>query len=247
MGISIAILMLILLIVLILRPSSSPTDAPYTSVCWSNREIKEDTPYIVIPSKSCNEETETELDLRRFQSLAYLEIGDESFHHAENIRMEGLNKLEKIVIGKNCFTQKNGTLSLSQLSSLKELAINEGSMGGFKQLDVGGCSALESVEIGNNVLFSSKEFTAVNLQKLEYVTIGDNCFNGRNGTFEVRNCPSLTQIKTGLRSFPLFTECVIEEVPSLETIEMGDLNNENECFAFYSASIQLKSRCKERV
>lgn len=187
------------------------------------------------------------LDLRPFQSLAYLEIGEESFHHVEMVLLEGLSKLEKIVIGKNCFTQKNGTLSLPQLTSLKELVINEGSLGGFKQLDVGGCSALESVTIGNNVLFSSKEFTAVNLQKLESITIGDNCFNGRNGTFEVRNCPSLTQIKTGLRSFPLFTECIIEEVPSLETIEMGDLNSDHECFAFYMGSIQLKSECKEGV
>ena len=45
----------------------------------------------------------------------------------------------------------------------------------------------------------------------------------------------------GLKSFPLFTDCIIEEVASLESIEMGDLINDNQCFAFYLGSIQLKS------
>ena len=70
--------------------------------------------------------------------------------------------------------------------------------------------------------------------------VGDNCFvQGRSieqaprYCFCVKDCPSLSELKTGSESFSGFTVCEIENVDALERVKLG----EN---AFQCASLELK-------
>ena len=76
--------------------------------------------------------------------------------------------------------------------------------------------------------------------------VGDNCFvKGRSiekaprYCFCVKDCPSLSELKTGSDSFSGFTVCEIENVDALEVIEIGDLNRIGASFVY--ASLELKS------
>ena len=60
-----------------------------------------------------------------------------------------------------------------------------------------------------------------------------------NRHFYLKKCPKVKELKMGCRSFLDYSVCEIENVPSLEVIEIGDLNEKGGNF-FY-ASLELKS------
>ena len=77
--------------------------------------------------------------------------------------------------------------------------------------------------------------------------IGENSFtkkknrweNNPNRHFHLKNCERLRELKIGGYSFSDYSVCEIENVPSLEVIEMGDLNGDSVNFCY--ASLELKS------
>ena len=60
-----------------------------------------------------------------------------------------------------------------------------------------------------------------------------------NRHFYLKNCERLRELKIGRYSFSDYSVCEIENVPSLEVIEMGELNEESNNFC--CASLELKS------
>ena len=60
----------------------------------------------------------------------------------------------------------------------------------------------------------------------------------------LHECERLRELKIGCWSFSDYSGCEIENVPSLEVIEMGDLNKRSD--NFYSASLELKSEWLEK-
>ena len=80
--------------------------------------------------------------------------------------------------------------------------------------------------------------------------IGNGCFTkagydpmkdakNPNRRFYLKNCERLRELKMGCYSFADYSVCEIENVPSLEVIEMGGLNEESLNFGY--ASLELKS------
>ena len=78
--------------------------------------------------------------------------------------------------------------------------------------------------------------------------IGMHCFTKENGDwgydpnrhFYLKNCERLRELKIdGDDSFSDYSVCEIENVPSLEVIEMGELNEWSRNFC--DASLELKS------
>ena len=126
----------------------------------------------------CNDESFTALDLASFTRLKTLEVGDYSFAYVCEMKMIGLNALERVVIGKNCFTKK-------------------------------------------------KKGTG----------------NDPTRHFHLKNCERLRELKIGCQSFSDYSVCEIENVPSLEVIEMGGLNGWS--FNFWHASLELKSSSQQ--
>ena len=106
---------------------------------------------------------------------------------------------------------------------------------------------LNSVEIGDDCFMNVGQLNLIGLSKLQTVVIGMNSFtkvkndggSDPNRHFYLKNCERVRELKMGRYSFSDYSVCEIENVPSLEVIEMGDLNEES--YNFYNASLELKS------
>ena len=142
---------------------------------WENVDVR--VGELVIASRCCNKGEVKEVDLCRFVSLRVFEVGDECFENVEEVKLIGLNRLERVVIGKNCFTKHK-----------------------------------------------------------------NSCGYDPSRHFYLKNCERVKELKMGCYSFNDYSVCEIENVPSLEMIEMGELNERS--VNFYSASLELKSDCE---
>ena len=129
---------------------------------------------LVIPSNCCNEAGWSVFDVSELKWLKSIEIGDDCFENTEKVELNGMNQLERVVIGKNSFTKKKNSYG--------------------------------------------------------YIS---------NRHFIMKNCRRLRELKIGCYSFSDYTVCEIENVPSLEVIEMGELHKGS--YNFSCASLELKS------
>ena len=129
---------------------------------------------MIVGNTVCNDKSYTLLDLSSFSNLKEFEVGDYSFAFVDELKLIGLNRLERVVIGKNCFTK-------------------------------------EKNDYGNDP----------------------------NRHFYLKDCERLRELKIGRYSFSDYSVCEIENVPSLEVIEMGEPKSWSR--NFYYASLELKS------
>ena len=136
---------------------------------------------IVIASNCCNDTELSVLDLSRFVNLRELKVGDECFENVKEVKLIGLNQLERVVIGRNCFTNDDDDSDDSD----------------------------------------------------------DSDDEDPHRHFYLKNCERLRELKIGCFSFNDYSVCEIENVDSLEVIEMGELNEWS--VNFYYASLELKS------
>ena len=116
----------------------------------------------------------------------------------------------------------------------------------LNMLDLSRFVNLRELKVGDECFENVKEVKLIGLSQLERVVIGWNSFN-KNGCgndpnrhFYLKNCERLRELKMGRRSFSDYSVCEIEKVPSLEVIEMGDLDIIGSGSFFY-ASLELKS------
>ena len=117
----------------------------------------------------------------------------------------------------------------------------------FTALVVSFFSNLKVFEVGDYSFSFVEEVKLIGLSQLERVVIGKNSFtkkknssgNDPNRHFYLKNCERLRELKIGCYSFSDYSVCEIENVPSLEVIEMGELNEESNNFC--CASLELKS------
>ena len=136
-----------------------------------NRRMEE----LVVDSNVCNYRCERVLDLSSFSNLKAFEVGSHSFSYVNEVKLNELNELERVLIGEYCFT--------------KEI---------------------------NSML---------------------QCDPTRH--FYLKNCGKLKELKIGRWSFADYSVCEIDNVNSLQVIEMGKVKEWSYNFCF--ASLQLKS------
>ena len=123
--------------------------------------------------------------------------------------------------------------------------------GGVNEVDLCRFVSLKLFEVGDECFANVNEVKMIGLKELERVVIGENSFMknrfwfGKDSSrhFYLKNCEKLKELKMGRYSFSNYSVCEIENVPSLEVIEMGELNKESS--NFYSALLGLKSDCDE--
>ena len=134
---------------------------------------------MIVGNTVCNDKSYTLLDLSSFSNLKEFEVGDYSFAFVDELKLIGLNRLERVVIGKKCVTKHK------------------------------------------------------------------DCYHGDDpdGHFYLKNCERVRELKMGRFSFADYSVCEIENVPSLEVIEMGGLNGWS--FNFWHASLELKSSSQQ--
>ena len=107
--------------------------------------------------------------------------------------------------------------------------------------------------MGDYCFRETEELRLIGLNGLERVVIGQSSFTkvdyytadgmNPNRHFYLKNCERLRELKMGCDSFVDYSVCEIENVPSLEVIEMGELNEWSG--NFYYASLELKSDCEK--
>ena len=118
----------------------------------------------------------------------------------------------------------------------------------FKALDLSSLTNLKVFEVGDYSFSFVDEVKLIGLDQLERVLIGEKCFtevnswatHHPNGLFHLKNCERVRELKMGRLSFSDYSVCEIDNLPSLEVIEMGDLS---ECYLscnFKYASLELK-------
>ena len=130
---------------------------------------------MIVDSNVCNEKSFTALVLS-FSNLKVFEVGDYSFAFVDEVKLIGLNQLERVVIGKNCFTKEKNDWPMIYYP---------------------------------------------------------------NRRFYLKNCKRLRELKIDGYSFSDYSICEIENVLSLEVIEMGELNEGSSNFRYIS--LELKS------
>ena len=130
---------------------------------------------MIVDNNACNDKCFTALVLSLFSNLKVFEVGDYSFAFVKEVKLIGLSKLERVVIGENSFTK------------VKSLC---------------------------------------------------PCY-AANSRFYLKNCERLRELKIGCGSFSDYSVCKIENVDSLEVIEMGEM--ERVGWNLSNASLELKS------
>ena len=101
---------------------------------WKN--VNKSVTELVISSNCCNDNIWGVFDVSRLKWLKSIEIGDDCFKNVNEMKLIGMNELNRIVIGKNCFCNGNGGEFL-----LKE------------------CRRMKSVTIGDNCFRNTSKVT----------------------------------------------------------------------------------------
>ena len=110
-----------------------------------------------IPNNQCNSASLTSFDLSAYKFIEVIEIGNENFFYTNVFKLDGIIKLEKLMIGNNSFTQGKNSFWYNQSKSFHIL----------------NCESLESIQIGE-YSFSDfgGEFELKNLPQLQSIQIG---------------------------------------------------------------------------
>ena len=148
-----------------------------------------------------------------------------------------------------------GFLFDCMITNLRVMKIPSGFKGkDLKELDLKEYAVLQALIVADGCFEDVEVLMLVGLKELERVVIGENSFvkslydaakDGMdpNRHFHLRDCERVRELKIGCHSFQDYFICVINNVPSLEVIEMGDEGKDSG--NFYYASLELKSECDE--
>ena len=92
-----------------------------------------------------------------------------------------------------------------------------------EMLDLSRFSALEELEIGDECFNYVSKVSVVALPKLRSIVVGENSFTNEGVDTELvlRNCPALQELHIGNQSFFHFWSFKMEELPALETMQIG--------------------------
>ena len=131
--------------------------------------------------------------------------------------------MEVITVGNNKCNGTNDRIDLSKYFNLKNVSIGNECFSYQDVLNLTGLHSLERVMIGMN------SFT---MKKNSYG-------NDANRKLYVKNCDALKELKIGRYSFSDYSLIEIENVNSLELIEIGGMMYSSYNFAY--ASLELKS------
>ena len=131
--------------------------------------------------------------------------------------------VEVITVGDGMCNKANDRIDLSKYFNLKNVSIGNGCFPYQDVLNLTGLHSLERVMIGENSFTKEKNYYG----------------NDANRKLYVKNCDALKELKIGRFSFSDYSLIEIENVNSLELIEIGDMDSLS--YNFYFASLELKS------
>lgn len=118
-------------------------------------------------------------------SLQFLEIGDSCFSNVVTFELNGLNRLEKVIIGKDSFTQIDTSDYINDSENAQKKADNE-----YRSFHIVNCFLLVSIKIDQfSFCDYAGQFELRNLPELRKIDIGRwgaSSFNFYRSSFVVR-------------------------------------------------------------
>ena len=121
-------------------------------------------------------------------------------------------------------TETEGVLDFSRFHKVKRIVFMDYSFSYAYKVDISSLNELESVVVGTNSLTLNTDSYPL--------------FSMANRQFYLKNCPKLKTLQIGRFSFSDYSVCEMSALPSLETIDMGEVGRES--YNFYYASLELK-------
>ena len=122
------------------------------SVCSGSEWLSLDstTTHLTINANCLNDLSEMALD--RFILLKELWICDNSLNGLSELRVVGLNRLERVVVGLNSFRRAgtSNALRVRECPSLRSVVIGDDSFVGFGVIEIASVPLVEEVRIGAN-------------------------------------------------------------------------------------------------
>ena len=179
-----------------------------------------------------------------------------AFKCVEELKMENVGRMKELTELRNWEKKKmkiacKNDWERIDVNLVVEIVVSDSCcQEGVRVVDLSGCVNLRELRVGDYCFRETEELKLIGLKELERVVIGKYCFKSvsydvdkdgmnPNRHFYLKNCEKLRELKIGCQSFFDYSVCEIENVPSLEVIEMGELNAC--CYNFYYASLELKS------
>ena len=93
--------------------------------------LDEDVEGIEVKNGMCNNEAFDEWSMEEYVRLRELIVGDECFQFVKDLRIVGLNALEKVEIGKQCFCKASGgVFEMRDCERMRSVKIGDGSFVG---------------------------------------------------------------------------------------------------------------------
>ncbi len=111
---------------------------------------------LIVENNSCNGPEWNALDLSFISHLRLLEVGDKCFENVKEVKLIGLSKLERMVIGKKSFTKKknsdgndpNRRFCLKNCERLRELKIGRYSFNDYCMCEIENLPSMRVIEMG---------------------------------------------------------------------------------------------------
>ena len=108
---------------------------------------------MIVDNNACNDQCFTTLDLSFFSNLKVFEVGDYSFSFVDDVKLIGLNHLERAVIGTHCFRKcieknSNRHFYLKNCERLRELKIGYWSFYDYSVCEIENNVSLEVIDMG---------------------------------------------------------------------------------------------------
>lgn len=190
----------------------------------------------VISVKDCNKLKEVVIGEKAFSFFKGFEVKDtpklnsividnNCFGNVENVAFSEMPSLVNVTIGENSFIGKNGSFVLNDCDRLSTLRIGTGSFMNYTGFRIGSTSLVD-LSIGSNCFRECGSVQLNELKRLERVSIGENSFSDKEGSFIAKNCPSLKELKISDYAFLHFKHFEIQNAPLLDTLDIGSY-----CFA----------------
>ena len=174
-----------------------------------------------------------------------------AFKCMEDVKIESASLLEEIEELKEVVERKKAVISCKRdwdcidKRVVESIEVSDGCCNeeGLTELDLSGFVNLRELKVGNECFEYVKKVNICGLRELESVVIGSKSFrrdnDSKDGSFYLKSCPKLKELKMDLCSFEDYDVCEIENVDALEVIEMGYAIIDS--YNFLYASLELKS------
>ena len=116
------------------KPLIEPVNMTSKVIVKCNKDflsLDEDVEVIEVKNGMCNDEAFDEWEMDEYVRLRELIVGDECFQFVKDLKIVGLNALEKVEIGKECYCKASGgVFEMRDCEKLKSVKIGDGSFVG---------------------------------------------------------------------------------------------------------------------